>query len=69
MSCLIEYQGREVRVTPDTAADLVDRGLARLLEGALGGLPQPETAAAPAAVEPPSTPVSAKRPAASRRKR
>lgn len=37
---VIKYDGREVQVTPDTAADLVGRGLAELVEGVL---PDPST--------------------------
>ena len=29
----IRYEGAEVQVTPDTARDLIDRGLATLVEG------------------------------------
>ena len=35
MNPVILYDGRECRVTPDTAADLVGRGLAVLVEGSL----------------------------------
>ena len=39
MDCIIEYHGKILQVTPDTAADLVHRGEARLIEGELGDLP------------------------------
>lgn len=35
MHPVISYEGREVRVTPDTARDLVERGLATLVSGEL----------------------------------
>ena len=44
MNPVILYDGRPCRVTPDTAADLVGRGLAVLVEGSLAAPlpPDPE---------------------------
>lgn len=62
MACLIEYQSRQVEVTPDTAAELVDRGEAVLVSGVLGDLPRPaassEPAPPPTAAAPPTTPTA-----------
>lgn len=50
MNPVIAYLGRNVRVTPDTAAELVASGLAVLVEGTLGEWPPPK--AVPGAVVP-----------------
>lgn len=48
----IRYDGVTVRVTPDTAADLVGRGLAQLVEGELPAPPIPSATPSVARVQP-----------------
>lgn len=69
MACLIEYQGRQVEVTPDTAAELVDRGEAVLVSGVLGDLPRPAASSEPAPAPPPTAAAPPTTPTARPRKR